>query len=95
MSDHLDKLFKAARQAPVDTARVEFGFETRLLARLRADRSAVTPWYSFAWKLSPVFAAIVLALGVWNFVVTQPSDLHAAIAGRSDEAVMMGYLVGD
>lgn len=67
--DQLNRLFAAARQAPPDTARAQYGFETRLLARLRDERRQAVPWLVWAWRLTPVFAAIVLALGVWNFTV--------------------------
>jgi|GEM_PF-5119885 len=36
--DRLDWMFAAARVARQDTARAEYGFETRLLARLRVER---------------------------------------------------------
>jgi len=60
----LDRLFEAARAETCDTSRVEFAFETRLLARLREERSGSV--FSWAWKLAPLFAAIVLGVGLWN-----------------------------
>jgi hypothetical protein len=95
MSDNLDNLFKAARAARPDTARVEYGFETRLLARLRAERTQAVPWLAFTWKLMPVFAAIVVALGVWNFTGdgTGATDLRSAIAG--DESSLALHLTGE
>jgi hypothetical protein len=84
MSDRLDTLFQAARQSPPDTSRQEFGFETRLLARLRSERA--TPWTMFAWRLAPVFAAIVLALGVWHFTTPAIESFDSALLaqGRGD-----------
>ncbi len=84
MSDNLDKLFQAARQAPVDTSRQEFGFETRLLARLRAE----TPWYAFAWRLVPVFAALVLALGVWQYLTPTMESFDGALLAQSQVSLM-------
>jgi len=59
----LDALFRAARNDAPDTASAEFAFETRLLARLREERGS--SWYSLALKLSPLFAALVIAAAAW------------------------------
>jgi len=92
--DQLNKLFAAARQAPPDTGRAEFGFETRLLARLRAVRQGELPWFVWTWRLAPVFAAVVIALGVWNF--TAPTDpLAEIISDTSDEAALVAMLTGE
>lgn len=63
-ADPLDEFFRAARTAAPDTAKVEFAFETRLMARLRERRAATLS--SWAWKLAPFFATIVIAFGMWN-----------------------------
>ena len=59
----LDALLRAARADAPDTASAEYAFETRLLARLREERGSA--WYSLALKLSPLFAALVVAAAVW------------------------------
>lgn len=59
----LDALFRAARDAAPDTSRSEFGFETRLMARVREERRG--SWISIAMRLSPFFAALVVAAAVW------------------------------
>ncbi len=89
--EQLNKLFAAARQSPPDTARAEFGFETRLTACLRQEQS------SWAWRLVPVFAAIVLALGIWNYVSfrTSATDLGSAIAGGQAEQLVAAHLGGE
>lgn len=76
MNDKLDNVFRAARGERPDTGRAEFGFETRLLARLRAERSR--PVF---WQLLPAFAAIVIVLGVWNRSVFSPVSLEVALGG--------------
>ncbi len=95
--EQLNKLFQAARAGRPDTARAEYGFETRLLARLRANREQPAPWYAFTWKLMPAFAAVVVALGVWT--VTEwgagSNDLQTAIAGDHEENTLVTYLTGD
>jgi hypothetical protein len=60
----LERLFHAAREEHCDTSRFEYAFETRFLARLREDRSFGL--FAWAWKLTPFFAAVVLAVGLWN-----------------------------
>jgi hypothetical protein len=95
--EQLDKLFQAARSARLDTSRAEYGFETRLLALLRANREQTAPWYVFAWKLMPAFAAIVLALGVWTAAELGwgSNDLGSAITGDRQENTLMTYLTGE
>ena len=98
MNDNLDKLLKAARGAKRDTSRAELGFETRLMARIRAERAQAAPWFAFAWKLVPAFAAIVIALGVWNYAALsdEPADLRAAIAGTNpDESTLTTHFIGN
>jgi hypothetical protein len=70
--DELDALFRSARFEPpscVDNAggfeRIEFGFETRLLARLREERG--TSWLAWAWRLCPFAAALAIAASAWSY----------------------------
>ena len=90
MSDKLEKLFQATRAAHPDTARVEFGFETRLLARLRREPA---PWFIFAWKLLPFFAVVVLVLGAWNYV-SAPLDLPAILDSHANGDLLVNALAG-
>ena len=78
----LEQLFEAARQEPADTARVEFAFETRLMARLREERSASV--FAWAWKLAPFFAVLVVAVSIWN---------HATAAHLNTTASLMAEAV--
>ena len=90
MSDKLDQLFQAARATRPDTARVEFGFETRLRARLLTEPP---PWFMFAWKLLPIFAAVVLVLGAWNYA-SAPLDLPAILGCHANGDLLLDALVG-
>jgi polyferredoxin len=90
----LDELFAAARAQTPDTSHVDYGFETRLLARIREEREAA-PWYAFAWRLTPVFAAIVVALGAWTYwSPSQDLDLQTVARSNSDESQIVEYLTG-
>jgi hypothetical protein len=95
--EQLDNLFKTARGVTRDTARGEFGFETRLMARIRAEHAQKASWFAVAWKLMPVFAAIVMALGVWNVasVNSEPTDLASVITADTDESPVVSHLAGE
>ncbi len=64
----LDALFARARERRPDTSKAEFGFETRLMARLRERRQpdASSVWAIVTWRMAPFFAACVVALALWN-----------------------------
>lgn len=98
MSDNsdrqLDDLFRASRTMPPDTARAEFGFETRLMARILEEREQSGWLAAWAWKLCPVFACVVVALTVWVLGTTADtvSDLRDAVVGAStDEVALAQY----
>ena len=94
--DQLDKLFSKARTAKPDTSRAEYGFETRLMTRLHADRGQATPWFALAWRLIPLFAVIVIALGAWNYSgSTAIADLRTALADDPDESALVSYFTGE
>ena len=95
--EQLDKLFKTARGVTRDTTRAEFGFETRLMAWIRVERAQKTSWFAFAWKLMPVFAAIVVVLGVWNVasINNDQADLATVIAADADESPVASHLAGE
>ena len=86
----LDEFFAAARRAVPETSRLEYAFETRLLARLREEREvSVLTW---AWRLSPFFAAVALALTLWSSAAAeQETPLFAQITEEHDS---LGYLAG-
>jgi hypothetical protein len=95
--DHkLNALFAAARASTPDTSRAEYGFETRLAARLRAENASSL--FSWAWRLCPFFAALALAVGWWNHT-TQRIDpvapLAAEITSGNDEQLLAAYMTGE
>ncbi len=66
--DPLARLIRAARENSEDdseTTRLEFGFETRVLARIREERG--TSWLAWAAKLCPFAAALALLAGAWSY----------------------------
>ncbi|MEA3211016.1 MAG: hypothetical protein QOE70_4073 [Chthoniobacter sp.] len=79
----LDTLFRAARETEPDTSRAEFGFETRLLARLREERGSA--WFMVAIRLAPFLAALVVAAAVWcrSYTGLDPDPSYALDAVQS------------
>jgi hypothetical protein len=78
----LDALFARAREARPDTARAEYGFETRLLAQLRLRRPIESAWGALSWRMMPFFAALVLVLALW----------HAQVVAETGESQQIDYL---
>ena len=92
----LDALFRAVRTATPDTARAEFGFETRLLARLREERG--TGLFAWAWKLAPFFAAVALTAGWWGSLsiaqVETTASAVAQVALAGDDRTLVSFVTG-
>ena len=92
----LDALFRAARADAPDTARVEFAFETRLLARLREDRG--TSIFAWAWRLAPFFAAVAIAASWWGKLsiaqVETTANAVAEVARNADGDTLMSLVTG-
>lgn len=97
IGDGLDRLFKAARAVPLEIERVETGFETRVLARIRAERDRRVPLFYWAWRLVPAFSVVVIALGAWYYasMPTLSIDMHAAFTADSEETIALNYVNGD
>ena len=62
----LDSLFAQARARRADTSAIEYGFETRVMARVRAEKQPGSIWAMVSWRMMPFFAACVLGLVVWR-----------------------------
>ena len=93
--DPLDALFAAARQQRPDTSRAEYGFETRLMARLRERRQpdAISLWSVMSWRLAPFFAVCVVALALWQADISSESEDAATAAGLNNPVA--GEILGN
>ena len=95
LDPQLEALFAAARAAAPDTSRAEFGFETRLAARLREENGASL--FAWAWRLCPFFAALTLAVAWWAHTTTDRAEVYSRIAAEAapgnDE--LLAYMTGD
>ena len=92
--EQLNELFRTARASRPDTSRAEYGFETRLLAAIQESRKQPMPLAALAWRLMPVFAAIVLAAGVWSYSVQSEMGAEATL-GTGDQAAFAGLSEGE
>jgi len=90
----LDDLFAAVRSDIRDTSRLEYGFETRLLARLNSQCENAASWSVWAWRLCPIFGSIVVALGIWTCCSPPDFDLQSAVKSGNDESQLVEFLTG-
>ena len=82
--DALDDLFAQARALRPDTSAAEYAFETRLMARLRAQEEAGSIWAMVSWRMIPFFAACIVALTLWQVETTSDATDAATIAGLTN-----------
>src|SRR4051812_35387645 len=90
----LDALFAAARRDVADTLRLEYGFETRLGARLRAEQSSPS-MFAWAGRLSPFFGVLALLVVWWGAGWGSTADLVAEAAHVNEDQMLVAYLTGD
>jgi hypothetical protein len=92
--ESLDRLFAAARHEQPEVGRGDFAFETRVLARIREERSS--NWFSWAWRMSPYFAALALAASAWGYLqrdsLPDPESLAASL--REGGLPVLHYYLG-
>ena len=90
----LDTLFAAARSRRINTSSIEYGFETRLMARLRSEQQSSSVWAMVSWRMMPFFAACVLGLALWQAeLVTEADDAaQTAAVGNPSSLESLGNL---
>jgi hypothetical protein len=95
--DMLGTLFGKAREYEPDISRVEAGFETRVMARIRSERGSHTMLFDWAWRLLPIFTALVVAMGIWSYSTLPPApmDLQAAVSAEYDHDMSFNLFNGD
>ena len=95
MKDKIDEFFRLARTMEPDVSGVERGLETRVLARLRAEREARTVWFTWTWRLMPVFTVLVMILGGWYYLFAPTIDMRTALTANYDQTMYLSSLMGD
>lgn len=93
----LDKLFAAARKAGLYAPEREYGFETRVMAKIRAERESQKAFFIWEWRLIPLFVSFIIFLGIWIYASESRSmiDLSALTQIGNEEAVLAAYLTGE
>ena len=98
-TEKLDMLFARAREYEPDISAVEFGFETRVMARVRAEREKErhVSLFNLAWRLLPVFTALVVGMGIWSYsyIPDAPFDLVAAVNAEYDHTMAINFFNGE
>jgi len=88
--DQLDALLAQARARRADTSSSEYAFETRLMARLRAEKNVSSSslsssvWAKVSWRLIPFFAVCVIGLTVWQAEFSSDDTTDAALISNMD-----------
>lgn len=95
--EKIDRLFAAARKAEPYKTDMEYGFETRLMAKIRANRERQMPFLLWSWRLIPVFMSIVIFLGIWIYSSRYSSmtDLSAITGIGNEETTLVAFLTGE
>ena len=96
-NDRIERLFAAARKSHVYDAKLEYGFETRVMAKIREQRNAQQPFFSWAWRLIPAFVSAVLILGIWTYMAEhkQLLDLSSITGINNEETMLVAFLTGE
>jgi hypothetical protein len=95
--ENLDRLFAAARRAEPYRSEIEYGFETRLMAKIRARNEGRAPYLLWSWRLIPVFISLIILIGIWTYTAESPSviDINAITRIGNEEAMLTAFLTGE
>ena len=93
----LDMLFAAACKAEIYPIEREYGFETRVMARIPAKRETQKSFLIWEWRLIPLFVSLIIFLGIWIYASESHStiDLSALTHIGDEEAALTAYLAGE
>ncbi len=80
-----------------DTSRLELGFETRVMARIREDREQQPAFFRMAWRLAPVFVSLFVVVSSWVYITGNDPDIdHIAHTNARHEGIqLVKYMSGD
>ena len=95
--DNLERLFAAARRTSPYKLEMEYGFETRVMAKIRAKYEGRMAYSLWAWRLIPVFISLVILVGIWTYTAESPPmiDLNAIARIGNEEAMLTVFLTGE
>ena len=95
--DRVERLFAAARKSQPCNANLEYGFETRVMAKIRERRDGQKSFFSWAWRFIPALVVVVMMLGAWTYISEQSQLIGlSSIAGiNSEETMLVASLTGE
>ena len=95
--DILERLFVEARKSHSYNANLEYGFETRVMAKINEQRRGQSIFFSWAWRLIPAFVSAVLILGAWAYASEQGQLIGlSSITGiNNEETMLVASLTGE
>ena len=67
------------------------------MIRLRERKEQDGPWYTWAWRFSPVFTVVVVALMIGSGITSRniEREVSLAVAGNFENANLIAYLTGE
>ena len=95
--DRIERLFAAARKSQPYNTHLEYGFETRVMAKIRERRNGQKPFFSWAWRFMPTLVVVVMMLGAWTYISEQSQLIGlSSIAGiNNEETMLVASLTGE
>ncbi len=95
--DRLDKLFAAARRADHYDKEREQGFEARVIAKIRSEREKDASFIFWSWRLIPLFATVVIILGLWMSASdsSRTADAGAFAGIDGEQTIVVASLAGE
>jgi len=95
--DGIERLFAAARKSQPYNANLEYGFEARVMAKIRERRDGQKPFFSWAWRFMPTLVVVVMMLGAWTYISEQSQLIGlSSIAGiNNEETMLVASLTGE
>ena len=95
--EKLDRLFAVARGTEPFPADREYGFETRVMARIRATRQGEIPLLDCAWRLIPAFVTLLVLIVVWMYASESKYaiDMSAINGIGNEDTTLVAFLTGE
>ena len=95
--DRMERLFAAARKSQPYNTHLEYGFETRVMAKIMEQSAGQKPFFSWAWRLIPALVVVVMMLGAWTYISEQSQLIGlSSIAGiNNEETMLVASLTGE
>lgn len=98
--DKLSGLFAVVREMKPDTSRTEHNFEIRIRERLRGEKEKQAriqvQIFEWAWRLMPVFLALVIVFGTWRFSSGRNYNVnfHLLATIRYERTILLSFMPG-